>query len=142
MARIHAAAFMSQRPWSAEEFHRLRDDPMVTLVTRPEGFALFRSVPPEAELLTLAVLPAHRRQGIATALLAEADPLLAGAGITSVFLEVAAGNTAAIALYDKLGFQQTGHRANYYRHPDGTRDDAVLMARQIPAQSPNGLRKS
>ena len=48
-----------------------------------------------------------------------------------MFLEVAAGNAGAIALYQASGFRRIGLRPAYYACPDGTRADAVLMARNL-----------
>jgi ribosomal-protein-alanine N-acetyltransferase len=44
-----------------------------------------------------------------------------------VTLEVRAGNTAARALYERMGFQTVGHRAEYYSTSQG-REDALLMS--------------
>jgi ribosomal-protein-alanine N-acetyltransferase len=77
----------------------------------PVGFCAWRqSTPEEAELLNLAVDPASRRRGVASALLAA----LAGAAKGSVFLEVAEPNLAAIALYEHHGWVRNGVRKGYY----------------------------
>lgn len=77
----------------------------------------------EAEILNLAVHPAYRRSGIATALLTH---VLARSGST-LFLEVRESNRAALALYQKFGFREIGHRANYYNSPD---EAAIVMRLQ------------
>ncbi|MDF1729040.1 MAG: ribosomal-protein-alanine acetyltransferase, partial [Sulfitobacter sp.] len=64
LARLHAAAFTRERPWAAAEFAALLENRHTALLTRPHGFALTRTVAGESELLTLAVDPAHQRQGI------------------------------------------------------------------------------
>jgi ribosomal-protein-alanine N-acetyltransferase len=76
----------------------------------------------EAELLRIAVLPTHRRMGIATLLIAECSTYLAEIGCTILRLEVRASNTAAQKLYESIGWRQTGHRKAYYS--DG--EDGVL----------------
>ena len=48
-------------------------------------------------------------------------------GVDTVTLEVRAGNTAARALYERMGFQIVGHRAEYYSTSQG-REDALLMS--------------
>ena len=86
------------------------------------GIGCMYCVAGEAELQNLAVLPSYRRNGIAQALL---DALFAEAqarGCESVFLEVAAGNEGAQALYRKNGFLPVGRRAGFYRG-----EDALLM---------------
>ncbi len=58
------AAFEGQRGWSAAEFVALLKGPGVFAVTEPDGFAMARAVADEAEILTLAVAPEARGQGI------------------------------------------------------------------------------
>ena len=51
----------------------------------------------------------------------------------SMILEVRPSNTAAVALYRKLGYEEIGVRKNYYpADPQlGTREDALVMAKSI-----------
>jgi ribosomal-protein-alanine N-acetyltransferase len=100
----------------------------------PAGFLLARCAAGEAEILTLGVVPAARRRGIARALL---DAFLAAArqrGARRAFLEVAEDNRAALALYTTIGFAAVGRRPDYYRGRHGTR--AALTLRMI--LSPSG----
>jgi ribosomal-protein-alanine N-acetyltransferase len=79
----------------------------------PVGFCAWRqSTPDEAELLNLAVNPANRRRGIASALI-EAFARSAQGGL---FLEVAETNHPAIALYEHHGWVRNGVRRGYYEH--------------------------
>jgi [ribosomal protein S18]-alanine N-acetyltransferase len=76
------------------------------------GFCAWRqSAPDEAELLNLAVDPASRRRGVASALLAALDREATG----RLFLEVAEPNRPAIALYEHHGWVRNGVRKGYYR---------------------------
>src|SRR5262249_54023722 len=75
----------------------------------------------EAEILDLAFRPIHRRHGHASSLLKHFLEALTNAN--TVFLEVRESNAAAIALYQKFGFQVSGQRRNYYRHPQ---ESAIL----------------
>ena len=78
-----------------------------------------------AEIIDLRVRKDERRNGLATRLLnASFDAL---DGVEKVTLEVRAGNTAARALYERMGFQTVGHRAEYYSTSQG-REDALLMS--------------
>jgi [ribosomal protein S18]-alanine N-acetyltransferase len=131
LAALHAAAFTTPRPWRSEEFAAFLADDTCDLVPLPGGFALIRSVADEAELLTIAVAQGQRRKGIATNLLAQCLSLARARGCDRLFLEVAAANSAAIALYEKAGFIRTGRRPDYYTQPDGTRSDAIIMARDL-----------
>ena len=99
------------------------------------GMVLARIAADEAEILTLAVLPACRRQGRATSLLREAARLAALAGVHALFLEVGLTNAPARALYSAAGFAAVGRRPHYYA--DGS--DALVLRRAItPAAASDG----
>jgi ribosomal protein S18 acetylase RimI-like enzyme len=79
----------------------------------PAGFCSWRqSAPDEAEILNIAVDPAFRRRGVASALLTTLSEQAHG----TIFLEVAEPNLPAIALYRKHGWEQAGMRPGYYDH--------------------------
>jgi ribosomal-protein-alanine N-acetyltransferase len=100
------------------------------------GFILARTAADEAEILTLAVDPAKRRQGAARALLAEAAALAGDRGATLLFLEVACSNTPAQALYRQFGFQKTGRRKAYYRaFPGAPAEDALILEARLPLRA-------
>jgi ribosomal protein S18 acetylase RimI-like enzyme len=81
------------------------------------GFVLSRQTGPgECEILNLAVSPSMRRRGVARRLLEEVLGREEGAW----FLEVRESNSAAIALYQELGFRSMGARKNYYSEPSET----------------------
>ena len=95
-----------------------------------QGFALGRIILDEAELLTLAVDPSHQRQGLGQALLAGFEAEANARGARTAFLEVAATNTAARALYERAGWVETGRRTAYYAATPA-RIDAILMTRAL-----------
>lgn len=97
------------------------------------AYAAFRRAAGEAELLRVAVDPSARRRGTALALVTAGLDRLRAGGAAACFLEVAAGNDAAIELYRRLGFHATGRRPRYYR----SGDDALLMRLDLP--SPPGI---
>lgn len=132
LAALHGACFDTPRPWSAEEITAILAAPGILLLSEPEGFLIGRALAGEAEILTLAVAPSARRRGLATRLVAGFLDRAARAGATRAFLEVAAGNGPARALYTRAGFTETGRRPRYYRHPDGSRSDALVLARALP----------
>ncbi|MFX0542213.1 GNAT family N-acetyltransferase [Roseovarius sp. S4756] len=132
LARLHARAFApTGRGWSAAEFAYLVDAPHCCLCRAPEGFALSRVIAGEAELLTLAVDPDHRRMGIAARLLADVEAAAARMGAANQFLEVAADNPAARALYRSAGYAEVGRRAGYYARPGGTPVDALVLSKAL-----------
>jgi len=130
LARLHAAAFRVDRPWRAEEFSGLLDNRFTALVTHPHGFALIRTLAGESELLTLAVDPAHHREGIALSLLTQWMERLKGHA-SRAYLEVASDNYAAIALYQKCGFEPHSTRKAYYMRKNAPPADALLMERAL-----------
>ena len=94
------------------------------------GFVLSRHAADEEELLLIAVLPEHRALGLGEALVDRLFEAAASRGVTRVFLEMRRGNPA-IHLYHKVGFEPIGERPNYYKMEDGTRIDAITLARAL-----------
>lgn len=92
----------------------------------PAGMVVWRVAGDEAEILTIAVLPPWRRHGLGRRLLAAADDAARAQGATCMFLEVAADNRAAQALYQADGFVQVGLRKGYYGGKD-----ALVMRRDL-----------
>ncbi|WP_199261960.1 GNAT family N-acetyltransferase [Paracoccus binzhouensis] len=132
LATLHLRCFGAHpRPWSAAEFEDLLQSPLNFLLARPEGFLLGRAVAGEAELLTLAVAPEARRQGLASRLLGDFAAASRARGAELAFLEVAADNAGAMALYAGQGWQIAGRRRNYYA--PGL--DAILMRCALPAKT-------
>ncbi len=129
---MHARCFTVPRPYTAQEFADFLASDLCFLVTRPHGFALGRAVAGEAELITLAVDPDSRRQGQGAMLLDAFEAAARTRCATRAFLEVAADNTAARALYRRAGYADTGRRLGYYRAAHGA-VDAVLMAKPLTA---------
>ncbi|MCD8348345.1 MAG: ribosomal protein S18-alanine N-acetyltransferase [Lachnospiraceae bacterium] len=78
----------------------------------------------EAEILNVAVRGELRGQGIGTTMLSQLMEYGKKRGIRRFTLEVRKGNTAAIHLYEKLGFVSVGIRKHFYRMPE---EDAVIM---------------
>ncbi len=131
LAAIHAASFINPRPWSAAEIASLLADRTTFLAEDAAGFALGRAIADEAELLTLVVAPANRRGGIGARLLAEFLIAATDRGAIAAFLEVAADNEAALALYRRHGFTEVGRRRGYYRNSPPNAVDAIVMRRAI-----------
>lgn len=134
LAALHAAAFPA--PWDAPAFEALLNQTGVLVFEQAEGFILIRAVADEAEILTLAVHPDGRRQGLGARLVRLAATAAADLGVTRLFLEVADDNTAARALYGRTGFAEAGRRPAYYARPDGSRRDALNMALTLPVTLP------
>ncbi len=127
MAALHARCFTLPRPWSAAEIAEISGLPGSFLMLRPHGFLIGRTVLDEAELLTLAVDPDHRRQGIGRALLDHFAGQARSSGARSGYLEVASDNRAAQALYAAAGWRQSGLRRSYY----GPGIDALILTTSL-----------
>ena len=131
LADLHARCFTRPRPGSAAEFAALLDGPHAFLLIKPQGFLLGRVIVDEAEVLTLAVAPNARRRGIGARLMAGFIATAQARGATTAYLDVAADNAAALALYAAMGFMQSGQRRGYYTPPCGAPVDAVLLSRAL-----------
>ena len=90
------------------------------------GFVILRRAADEGELFQIAVEAAHRRSGVADALMEAALDWARGCGISKTFLEVRKSNAAAISLYAKHGFKEMSLRKEYYDEPV---EDAVIFVR-------------
>ena len=130
LAALHATAF--DAPWDAAAFTDLLAGTGVFVVEGEAGFILMRAVADEAEILTLAVRPDARGRGEGRRLTAEGVAGAAALGAERVFLEVADDNAPALAVYHRAGFAEVGRRPGYYARPDGSRRDAILLARAAP----------
>ena len=91
---------------------------------QPVAAIWYQCVAERAEMIDLRVLTSERRQGLGRQLLWASLTALGDVG--AVELEVRSSNVAARALYESLGFSDTGSRPKYYATPDG-REDAILM---------------
>ena len=131
MAALHAAAFVDERTWTSTEFAEILKNEATRAFTQPHGFALTTTAGGDTELLMLAVHPDQRRHGIGRALTLE---WLNGAQdhADTAFLEVAADNLSALALYTNLGFGIIGKRAGYYARKNAPKADALIMQCALP----------
>lgn len=140
LAALHAQCF--DQGWSAESVAELLAMPGALALlaeltpAQPVGFVMVRRAADVSEILTLGVIGRYRRSGIAQELIAEAARMLAEQGARSLHIEVAHSNTAALKLYEKLGFRHTGRRRDYYALKQGGREDAVTMMSLLPIAPP------
>lgn len=126
-ARIEAMIF--SMPWSEQGFCtsiQSEDTEYLGVWENEElvAYCGFLQSFEEADITNVAVHPDYRQRGIAYAMLERLMEKGKQRGIERYTLEVRAGNTAAIHLYEKLGFVSVGIRKNFYEKP---REDAVIM---------------
>lgn len=125
LAALHATSF--ETPWNEAEFQAVLSLPGALCLLggdEPCGFVLARTAADEAEILTIAVSPEHRRKHFGHAMLREAIEILRRENVRSLFLEVAADNIAALSLYRACGFAPCGERRGYYG--DGAKNALVM----------------
>ena len=121
------------RPWSTSIMERYVGQNAV-LALRHQGsvygFAIVTVVAGEGELLNIAVASALRGQGYAGELLQAVHDKAQAQRAERVFLEVRESNLAAIHLYERYGYCQTGVRPRYYPTAEG-REDALLYCQEL-----------
>jgi [ribosomal protein S18]-alanine N-acetyltransferase len=79
------------------------------------GHAVASAAGDDAELQRIAVDPAYRRRGLASALLAAVERTVEADGAERLLLEVREDNATAAAFYESRGFAEVGRRRGYYR---------------------------
>lgn len=120
-------------PWSEASVARECKDPLSHWLVAVEdgrvvGYIGSQSVPPEADVMNLAVAADCRRRGLGRQLLHALLTLLHSQGIERLFLEVRVSNAPAIALYHAFGFEQVGLRKKYYIDPE---EDALILRKEL-----------
>jgi ribosomal-protein-alanine N-acetyltransferase len=124
-------------PWSMgqfkEEFKGVPTTRIFLVATNEAnqivGYAAVLVVAPgvEADVLTVAVLSDYLRQGIASNFMGQLESWSREKGAPAMMLEVGVNNAFAIALYEKLGYQNISTRKGYY----GAGLDAFVMRKEL-----------
>lgn len=128
LSAIHARAFPADEFWNERIIAGQLSQPGIFGLIDPRGgMLLARVAADEAEILTVAVVPERRQQGLGGGLLTRAAEEARTRGALRIILEVSTRNPAARGLYQQSGFQQVGRRRAYYA--DGS--DALIMARPL-----------
>ncbi|HEX2657485.1 MAG TPA: ribosomal protein S18-alanine N-acetyltransferase [Polyangia bacterium] len=92
------------------------------------AFANYWLVADEVHLLNIATLPAHRRHGHGTRLLAHMIEVAQALPCRVITLEVRRSNEAAQRLYQRFAFRSVGVRPYYYTDDQ---EDAVVMVLEL-----------
>ena len=132
---LHALCFAAawDSPWDRQGFAEMLAMPgrfglMARRGVAMLGLVVVRVAADEAEILTIGVDPAQRRQGLGAALIAAARTEASGRGAVRLHLEVAEDNFAARKFYADLGFAPVGRRAGYYARGSLGSVAALLLA--------------
>lgn len=120
-------------PWSESALADSLDDPCARMMVALYGGAVCGYVcimltDDNGYIPRVCVRPAYRRRGVATALMDAAEAAAKVFGCTAVTLEVRESNSAAIALYESLGFYPLGKRPGFYTDPI---EAAVVMTKPV-----------
>ena len=135
-SHVEAIAQLEQRcfndPWSVNSIKSELNNPLSLWLVAVEdgilaGYVGSQSVMGWSDMMNLAVAPEYRRQGVGERLVNTLIERLRENQISCLTLEVRVSNLTAIALYDKLGFQQVGRRPNYYKNP---KEDALILRKE------------
>lgn len=136
IAAVHAKLF--DPAWNEPAVLALLEHPAsvayVALAGNPKStvaFVLSQIAGDEAEILSIGVVPEAQRGGAGKATIEALIRGLKRAEITRLFLEVAADNEAARALYAKLGFKEIGRRKGYYQRTGAPAQDGINLALEI-----------
>lgn len=136
ISALHARLF--NPAWDAASVTRTFDHPgstaLVALAGDPKAFAGFimgQLAADEAEILSIGVAPEMQRRGLGRRLVEGLARAVKRAEAKRLFLEVAADNDAAFALYQGAGFTAVGLRKGYYERPGGPAVDAMTLALKL-----------
>ena len=136
VAAAHARLF--DEPWNQHEIDRLLDGPAALAILARSiqtnavaGFVIAHAAADEADILSIGVTPEWQRCGVARRLVLDLSTVAAAKGAKHLYVDVAADNAPAIALYAGLGFLGRGRRKGYYVRRPGPASDALLLARAL-----------
>jgi ribosomal-protein-alanine N-acetyltransferase len=127
--------------WGAQRIGwHVRHPESVVLTARSDraiaGFAIMRYGDEVAHLNLLAVVPAHRRRGIARRLVTWLEETALTAGTFVIGLELRAENREAQDFYRALGYREIGHVPGYYQGVEA----AIRMERDVRVSRPEAAR--
>lgn len=135
IAVLHASLFPTA--WDTDAVQALIEHPasLALVAVRPGrqiiGFIIAQIAADEAEIITIGVQPDDQRHGIGRQLVDGVARAAVRSEAQRLFLDVAAGNAPARALYAACGFAEIGLRKAYYTLPGGAREDALQLAREL-----------
>jgi ribosomal-protein-alanine N-acetyltransferase len=124
LSNLHKICF-GTKGWSESDILDLKKSGC-DVIGSENAMLIYRVLPDEAEIITIAVHPDVRRSGLASALIAIMEKDLKEKNVNRVLLEVAANNLSARGLYEKLGFKQISVRPKYYDGVDGLLMEKIL----------------
>ena len=137
VVEIEETTGLSQWGWDAYRAELARPEAVMLVARRAcadvsgrrlDGYIAARISADELHINNIGVRPDFQRQGVGRALLCSALDNASARGARLAVLEVRAGNLAARAMYERVGFKVVGERRNYYRQPV---EDALVMTMRL-----------
>ena len=131
---LHGACF--EEIWNEKSINEMLNMPgMIGFLIEteekiPQGFIMMRVAADEAEIISIGVIPAARKKGLASILLLKSIKRAAISNVAKIFFEVAEDNKAAIAFYKTFGSQIIGKRPGYYKR-SSKKIDAIIYSLNI-----------
>jgi [ribosomal protein S18]-alanine N-acetyltransferase len=136
IAALHQQLF--NPPWDVSGVQPLLEAPAaVAFVARvgippmTTGFIIGQIAADVSEIISIGVAPEWQKRGLGRILFDAFSRAVTRAGAKRVFLDVAADNAPAIALYASLGCSEVGRRTGYYMRHEAPSVDAIVMTRVI-----------
>ena len=124
-------------PWTTGNFFdSLQAGYDLRVLTDEQGlvaYSVTMQIPDEMHLLNLSVAERSQGRGVGRWMMLTLLEEASARGLQSMLLEVRPSNKPAQALYRSLGFGPIGIRRRYYPSFNQTREDAIVMRRQIDA---------
>jgi len=126
--RIERAAY--PYPWTVGNFNDSLDSGyscwLAEIDHQPAGYWIMMLAAGEGHILNCCVAPDWQGRGFGRLLVEHLIDTARSHGTECLFLEVRPSNTAAVFLYQRLGFETIALRRNYYPADQGS-EDALVM---------------
>ncbi len=133
LADLESLAFST--PWSYDALAEELQNPLAVFYVAEDvdaesavGYVGMHHILDEGYITNVAVHPAYRRRGVATALLEQLEKYAESHDMSRITLEVRASNDKAIALYKKMGYKKEGVRPGFY---DSPKEDALIYTLKL-----------
>jgi len=140
LAQIESELFVYDA-WSAAQIDSLLTQPFNHIIyatdelnQRLVGYCFYSHIFEDTEILRIGTCLDYQQQGIASQLLTAMAQMSQATGAERMLLEVREDNYAALAFYQKHGFEQVAVRKNYYDNHDMTKTHALIMQRKFNAK--------
>ena len=139
LAQIESGLFIYDA-WSAAQINSLLAQPFNHIIyatdelnQRLVGYCFYSHIFEDSEILRIGTCLDYQKQGIASQLLTAMAQMCQAMGAERMLLEVREDNHAALAFYQKHGFEQIAVRKNYYDNHDMTKTHALIMQHKFNA---------